>query len=126
MTGTTTLNLGFLIEALTLSVNQEVNTSTVISTQPEILVYESREESIKRVTSVSDAISFIKNSTLVCNASTIEEEKPKRIDQSITVNLNDEQLRVMEYLLDFFKQKKFFTKVNHKLFCTPIRKIFLW
>ncbi|MEO8581406.1 MAG: hypothetical protein ABI425_02370 [Patescibacteria group bacterium] len=110
---TTKLNLALLIDCLTMIVNQEVNTSIVISTDPKILVYQKTNS--KRVTSIHEARTLTRSIRPICNASSLGEEVPKRIDEGVTINLSEDRIRILRYLLDFFSKKKSYKNIHLKL-----------
>lgn len=110
---TTRLNLALLVDCLTMIVNQEVNTSIVVSTDPTIFIYQ--KSSSKRVTSINEARAQTRSTRPICNASSLGEEVPKRIDDGVTVNLSEDSIKVLLYLLDFFSKKKSYRNIHLKL-----------
>jgi len=113
VTKTNKLDLALLVDCLTMIINQEVNTSIVISTNPTIFVYQ--KSSSKRITSIHEARVHTKSMRPLCNASLLGEEFPKRIDDGVTVTLSEDRIKVLFYLLDFFSKKKSYKNIHLKL-----------
>lgn len=107
------LNIGLLIDALSMCVNLDVNTSIAISTEINTKVYKLQHTT--RVKTINDIIQLLSSAIVICNFGHIGEEKPKRIDESLTVTLVEERLKVMDFMLACFKQKISFTDVEMKL-----------
>ena len=111
---TNRLNLGLLIDALSMIVNVEINKSIAISTQIEALVFEINKPSNK-VDKIVDVLSLKRGAKLLINAGEIGEEKPKRIDDGLTITLSKDQLNLIDVLLKKFEPKNKYLVSDYKL-----------
>lgn len=107
------LNLGLLIDALSMIVNLDVNKDIAISTEINALIYELPKA--EKPQGMVDMLSLKKGARLVLNAGVIGEERPKRIDDSLSVTLGDEQLRLIHVLLKELEQKTIYSVSDYKL-----------
>lgn len=107
------LNLGLLIDALTMCVNLEINTSIAISTEINAKIFKISKKS--RPKNLYDFFKLRSTLKLLTNVSIIGEEKPKRIDDSLTVNLTNQELSLMNKLLSLIKRKTSYSHIELKL-----------
>ena len=107
------LNLGLLVDALTIATNQDINTSFVISTNPIIDVF-SVSVDISKATYV-DLSKLCKPANKLCNASTMGEAIPPRMNNAVTLTLPKDSLEVIDHIISFLSLKKNFRKQDLKL-----------
>lgn len=108
---TNKLNLGLLIDALTIASNQDINTSIEISTEPVIDVYKTAKA--PNIKSISQVTQLLRGARKVCNASSAGGNSGE-VDGSITITFSKDQLLVIQDLISRLEKAKI-TNVNSKL-----------
>jgi len=111
---TSGLNLGLLIDVLSMIINVEVNKSIAISTVISANIFEVPKPK-KHIQKMVDMLNLKKSGKHLLNAGVINEEKPKRIDDSLTVNLGSDELKLIEVLLKKFELKNKYQVSDYKL-----------
>ena len=99
--GTSKLNLGLLIDCLTIAANQDINTSIDITTEPIINVLKPNKNA--KINSVKNAIRFSRTSKNICRASSMSSNL---IDESITITFSKEELGIIKMLVKNFQKVK--------------------
>lgn len=106
------LNLGLLIDLLTIGANFGVNTDIVISTKPKILVFQPTEK-INQLKSIDQAKSLIHSAKCICDASCLNDDS-SRVCQNTTITLSNDSLTEIKVLLESLEGVKI-NKTHMKL-----------
>ena len=108
---TNRLNLGLLIDTLTIVVNQDVNTSIGISTEPITNIYKGLKT--PNLKSINEVNAYLGTSKSVCNARSVDNNS-RVVDDSTTITFSKSQLLVIQELISRLDKVKI-SNVNLKL-----------